>query len=227
MISSVRSLLYDREPNNAPTTGIRSNKGTPDRAEVVLSWIWPPMAMVSPSCTVTWVEIDLVAKEGEAILLPDVAEVVASGSLMFWLIINVTMPLGVTRAVIVSPIPVLVLETPVVTDPVIPLAVELDSEGTVVPTLMEAGILSVAMMEGEEMTLALLSDSIKLTTPCSARLLPTSMEADRPTPPPVSPAINEAAVLEIAEIPVPVDPDVVDPGVASACNDAVTSLENP
>src|SRR5580658_1412656 len=109
--------------------------------------------------------------------------------------IIVTIPLGVTRAVILSPIPVLVLETPVVTDPVIPLAVELESVGTVVPTLMDAGILSVAMTAGAERTFALLSDSINDTVPRSWRLLPTSMAAERPTPPPlVSPDINEAAV---------------------------------
>ncbi len=56
---------------------------------------------------------------------------------------------------------------------------ELDSVGTVVPTVMEAGMLSVAMTEGAEMTLARLSDSIKVTTPRSSRLFPTSMEADR------------------------------------------------
>src|SRR5580658_8662287 len=152
--------------------------------------------------------------------------------------IIVTMPLGVTRAVILSPIPVLVLEMPVVTDPVIPLAVELDSVGTVVPTLMEAEILSVAMTEGEEMIFALLCDSIKLTTPWSARLLPTSTEADRPMPPPASPAISEAAVVETAGSPededpvdvapvppVPVTPVDVDVDPESACNAAVTSLE--
>src|ERR1700678_1034696 len=126
--------------------------------------------------------------------------------------IIVTIPLGVTRAVILSPIPVLVLETPVVTDPVIPLAVELDSVGTVVPTLMDAGILSVAMTAGAERTLALLSDSINDTVPRSSRLLPTSMAADRPMPPPVSPDIREAAVF------------ATDPVAFNDCSEAVMSL---
>ena len=70
--------------------------------------------------------MDLVAKEGELIELPDVELVVASGSLTLWLITMVTIPLGVTRATILRPIPVATLEIPVVTEPVIPLAVELD-----------------------------------------------------------------------------------------------------
>jgi len=130
----------------------------------------------------------------------------------------VTMPLGVTRAVIFSPIPVLTFETPVVTDPVIPLAVEPASVGTVVPTFIEAGILSVAMIEGEEIIFALLSDSIKLTIPESTRLLPTRVAAERLTPPQQSPPNREAAVLVIAVVPVDPDPE-------SDCKAAVTSLE--
>jgi hypothetical protein len=165
---------------------------------------------------------DWVAKEGELILLPELAELVGPGVLTFWLIIMVTMPLGVTRAVMFSPIPVLTLETPDVTDPSA-LTVELDWVGTVAPTLIEAGILSVAMTEGEEIILELPSDSIKLTTPESARLLPTSIAADRLTPPETgaaaSPPNNEAAVVVIAVGPVdPVDPE-------SDCNAAETSLE--
>jgi hypothetical protein len=105
------------------------------------------------------VDTDWVAKEGELILLPEEAGVVAPGVLTFWLITMVTIPLGVTRATIFSPIPVLTLETPVVTDPS-ELTVELDCVGTVEPTLMEAAMLSVAMTEGEEIILELPSDSI-------------------------------------------------------------------
>src|SRR5580700_1880716 len=127
--------------------------------------------------------------------------------------IIVTIPLGVTRAVILSPIPVLVLEIPWVVAPVIPLAVELASVGTVVPTLMDAGILSVAMTAGAERTLARLWDSINVTVPRSWRLLPTSMAADRLTPPPAaSPDIREPAVL------------ATDPVAFSDCNAAVMSL---
>ncbi len=143
---------------------------------------------------------------------------VAWGSLTFWLMIMVTMPLGVTRAVIFSPIPVLTLETPVVTDPsalvVLPAAV-----GTVVPTLIEAGMLSVAMIEGEEIIFALLSDSIKLTIPESTRLLPTSVAPLRVMPPPASEPKSEAAVFVIGAAVEPVPPPESD------CNAAVTSLE--
>ena len=166
----------------------------------MLSWIWPPMAMVSPSCTVTCVVMDLVAKEGDWMFVNEGS--VACGSLMLWLMIMVTMPLGVTRAVIFSPIPVLTFETPVVTDPVIPLAVEPASEGTVVPTLIDAGILSVAMIEGEEIIFALLSDSMSCTMPDSVRLLPTNMEADKLTPLPVSDPNSEAAVFVTTVDPV-------------------------
>jgi hypothetical protein len=127
--------------------------------------------------------------------------------------IMVTMPLGVTRATIFSPIPVLTLETPVVTDPVIPLAVEPASVGTVVPTLMDAGILSVAIIDGEEIIFALVSDSIRLTIPERMRLFPTSVAADRVTPPPVSAPNSEAAVLVDPVAPV------------SACSAAVTLVE--
>ena len=135
---------------------------------------------------------------------------------MFWLMTIVTMPLGVTRAKMFSPIPVLTLDTPVVTDPVIPLAVEPASVGTVVPTLMDAAMLSVAIIDGDEMIFALLSDSIKLTMPESTRLFPTSVEADRLTPPPVSDPNSEAAVFVTT-----VDPVVP----ASEVKAAVTSLE--
>src|ERR1700722_18405863 len=103
--------------------------------------------------------MDLVAKEGELILLPDDEGVVGAGSLTFWLIIMVTMPLGVTRATIFSPMPVLTLEIPVVVDPSA-LVVELDWVGTVEPTLIDAPMLSVAITDGDEIILALLSDSI-------------------------------------------------------------------
>src|SRR5579862_1263813 len=106
--------------------------------------------MVSPSWTVTCVCTDLVAKEGELILLPEPCGVVGVGSLTLWLITMVTIPLGVTRATMFSPIPVATFEIPVVTDPVMPLAVELDCAGTVLPTVMDAGILSVAITDGEE-----------------------------------------------------------------------------
>src|SRR3984885_11278484 len=139
--------------------------------------------------------------------------------------IMVTMPLGVTRATMFKPMPVLTLETAVLTAPVTPLATEPDSVGTVVPTLMEAGILSVAMIEGEEIIFALLSDSMSCTMPDNARLLPTNMEADKLTVAPLtgtgaSPPNNEAAVDVMA--PGPLGATVPE----SVCKAAETSLEN-
>src|SRR5277367_2896459 len=109
--------------------------------------------------------------------------VVAVGSLTCWSIIMVTMPLGVTLAVIARVMPVLVLLTALVTAP--PMALEMDpcNVGTVVPTLMEAGMLSVAIMDGDERIFALLCDSMRLTMPESTRYLPTIAAPVRVTPP--------------------------------------------
>jgi len=165
--------------------------------------------------------------------------------------IKVTMPLGVTLAVIVSPTPVLALPIEFVTPPPMALVMDPCSVGTVVPTLMDAGMLSVAIIDGVEMTFALLCVSINDTMPERARLLPTSMDAVNAAPPPLKAESNEAAVLVIAvpvpedEVPVevdPADPEEVevevevddvdeDPPMGGAvpesvCSWAVTSLEN-
>ncbi len=139
-------------------------------------------------------------------------EVVAVGSLTCWSMIIVTIPLGVTRAVIASVIPVLVLLTALVTAP--PMALEMDpcNVGTVVPTLTLAGMLSVAITEGAERIFALLSDSINVTVPSSSRLLPTIVAAERLVAPLANPP---------SKVPT-VGMDVVP---FSACKEAVTSLE--
>ena len=111
---------------------------------------------------------------------------------------------------IFNPIPVAALETPLVTDPVIPLAVELESVGTVVPTLMDAAILSVAITDGAERTLARFCDSINVTVPSSSRLLPTSAENERFVVPSAKAPINECTVLA---------------PLVSCCTLPVTSLE--
>jgi hypothetical protein len=91
----------------------------------------------------------------------------------------VTIPLGVTRATMLNPMPVFALATVLVTAPVMPLAVCPARVGTVAPTLMLAGILSVAITAGAERTLARLCDSCNVTVASNSRLLPTSAEPVR------------------------------------------------
>ena len=128
--------------------------------------------------------------------------------------IMVTMPLAVTLAVMFNVIPVLVLLTALVTAPPMELVIDPCRVGTVVPTFTLAGMLSVAITEGAEMILALLSDSINVTVPSSSRLLPTNAAAESPTPPLVRLPSREAAVV----VALLVDPEI-------DCNAAVTSLE--
>src|SRR5215831_2009972 len=106
-INSVREWVMLLLPNAAPTTGMRLRKGMPALAFVSDSLMIPASAMVSPSCTVTWVFTVLVAKLGEEIL--DV--VVACGALTFWLMTMVTTPLAFTYGVMFNETPVLRLPT--------------------------------------------------------------------------------------------------------------------
>src|SRR5580704_8884869 len=123
----------------------------------------PPIATVSPSFTVPWVLTFRCEKEGESMSLPEALEEDSGfgiGAVMFWLITMVTTPLGLMRARIFNPTPVLVLWTelansvvPAVWTPAgaIPLTV-----GTESPTVMDAGMLSVAITLGADSTLLLL-----------------------------------------------------------------------
>jgi hypothetical protein len=100
----------------------------------------------------------------------------------------VTTPLGLTRAVMLMVMPVL-SELTVLLNTLLPLdctppttACEV-STGTSVPTFMVAGMLSVAMMLGEEMMRACPLVSCAWRTPRISLLAPTSVPNDRPKPP--------------------------------------------
>ena len=70
MTSSVRSLVVDLAPKAIPRTGIRCSQGIPALLEVSDSLMIPPMAMVSPSWTVTWVFTLRVEKDGDWMARP-------------------------------------------------------------------------------------------------------------------------------------------------------------
>ena len=107
----------------------------------------------------------------------------------------VTMPLGVTRAVIDSVrFQCWHCDLQFVTGATNCAGNRPCNVGTVVPTLTVAGMLSVAMTEGAEMILALLSDSISVTRPSSSRLFPTNMAAERRNAMLARLPSNEAAV---------------------------------
>src|SRR5690349_1412521 len=106
-ISSVREWVTLLAPNAAPRIGMRLRYGIPVLEFVSASLIMPAIAMVSPSCTVTWVCTFLVAKLGEEML----EVVVGWGALTFWLITMVTTPLAFTYGVMFSDTPVLRLPT--------------------------------------------------------------------------------------------------------------------
>src|ERR1700722_8340543 len=111
----------------------------------------PPMAMVSPSRTVTCVLKDRVENDGESIVLL-VFALAGCGWLTVWSMIMVTMPLELTRAVIESVVPVVWLETELKELPVTATPDDV-STGTLCPTFMTAGTLSVAMILGAAITL--------------------------------------------------------------------------
>src|ERR1022692_4389415 len=109
------------------------------------------------------------------------------GELTFWLMIMVTMPLEFTRAVMFSVTPVLWLDTVLVNselppDCTPPTACEV-STGTWSPTFSEAGMLSVAMMLGAEITRVYLLVSDAVTAASSSWLRSTSAPVMSATPP--------------------------------------------
>ena len=140
------------------------------------------------------------------------------------MIIIVTTPLGVTRATMLSPMPVLTFETPVVTDPRA-LAVELDWVGTVEPTLIDAGMLSVAITDGAERTLALLCASRSVTVPRSSRLLPTNIAADSPLAPGTPPNPFARPASRLAEVGAELLPLVVNAPETEVPVELVRSME--
>src|SRR5579863_5310227 len=111
----------------------------------------------------------------------------------------VTTPEGVTRASIFNVTPVFTLEMELANSEFppdwTPVTACAESVGTSVPTLMLAGILSVAITEGAERTLARLSDSCNWTAAKSRRLLPTRADPERLVTPSPKPARKLWAVL--------------------------------
>ena len=55
MMSSERVVLYVREPKTAPRIGSRFRPGIPLVPSLLVSEMMPPIAIVSPSCTVSCV----------------------------------------------------------------------------------------------------------------------------------------------------------------------------
>ena len=140
MTSSVRSFEKLFEPNRLPTMGNLCNTGIPADASVLVSWMMPPIAIVSPSCTVTCVLTAFWENEGDWIAE---LEEGCCGSLTCWLMIIVTMPLGFTRARMLRVTPVLTLEMVLVNSELPPTCTPAPrpcelSVGTVLPTLIEA-----------------------------------------------------------------------------------------
>ena len=111
----------------------------------------PPMATVSPSAIVICVLTLRRSMLGEAM-----APLAASGTLTSWLIISVTIPEAFTRGVIQRVTPVCTLVT-VFVNREEPSCCAPDARacedrvGTDAPTVIEAGMLSVAMTDGAEM----------------------------------------------------------------------------
>src|SRR5579885_1902238 len=147
--------------------------------------------------------------------------VVGCGELTFWLLISVTMPLELTRAMMLRPTPVLWLLTVLVNREFPPsctppaTAWEL-SVGTDSPTWICAGMLSVATTVGAEITRARVVCSCAVSSASSSRLWPTSIPAEScNTPPAVVPnnwrLRGTPVELEELPLPLPVPPDPLAP----------------
>src|ERR1035438_10123451 len=108
MISSVREVVIDLEPNSAPIIGILYSRGMPPELSAYFSMMMPPIATVSPSCTVIWVETERLEKDDDwtAVFTPSGG---GSGALTCWSMIFVTMPLELARPTIEKVTPVLAL----------------------------------------------------------------------------------------------------------------------
>ena len=152
--------------------------------------IMPPIAIVSPSSTVTCVLTLRCEKDGELMPLPALPEAASGlgiGAVTSWLITIVTTPLGLTRARIVRPIPVLVFEIELVKRELpfcctLEVAIEL-TVGTESPTVIEAGMLSVAIKLGADSTFVLLVLSLAWSSASNCLLCPTRVPAVRAIPP--------------------------------------------
>src|SRR5262245_6921121 len=123
--------------------------------------------------------MDFLSNDGELIPL----DVVGIGELTSWLITSVTIPLGVTRARTFKLTPVFCWATELANSELPPCwtlvtawAVRVGTEGR---TFRTAGMLSVAMTEGAERTLARFSFSCSCTAARSSRLFPTKVAVDR------------------------------------------------
>src|ERR1035441_10306595 len=106
MISSIPEVVIDLEPNSAPIIGILYSRGMPPLLSAYFSMMMPPIATVSPSCTVIWVETERLEKDDDwtAVFTPSGG---GSGALTCWSMIIVTMPLELARAPIEKVTPVL------------------------------------------------------------------------------------------------------------------------